>query len=571
MSYQENSNFVNTARKWRPQRYQDVIGQEHITTTLKNAIETQRIHHAYLFCGPRGVGKTTTARIHARAVNCLNPQNFEPCNECESCIAILENHSMDVIEIDGASNNGIDDIRKLRENAKYPPSVGKFKMYIIDEVHMLTTSAFNALLKTLEEPPPHLLFVFATTEAHKLPDTIISRCQRFEFRRMEIPTVAKQLQVIAESEKIEIDNASLLAIAKKADGSMRDSQSIFDQVIAFCGKNVKYEDLASSLNLIDEDFYFKISNSIKEKNYSEMFEISYNVINRGYDLQECVNGLIEHFRNIIVVQTTNEVKFLEASENTKSRYEEEAKRFSRTDLLRYINHLITTERDLKFAPQPKLRFEIALLQLASMDTSYEIETLLRELKTLEFDSGEQKKNSSLKSNNREIVEIKEVIKKSSEPEHETNTVLNTEINPKVAEVEAISLDPIGNVWEKFLMAKATTSNGLIVLQSCTFEFFTDNVIIHSETEFVIQKLQASKTKLMDELLNYFGRRIEVDFSFGTMAKTFEISNPIKLNTSDKDKSNLQSQSKAVNSSTREISEIETYLIENFNAVLVSEN
>lgn len=567
MSYLENSNFINTARKWRPQRYSEVVGQEHITTTLKNAIETHRIHHAYLFCGPRGVGKTTTARIHARAVNCLNPKDFEPCNECESCVAILEGRSLDVIEIDGASNNGIDDIRKLRENAKYPPSVGKFKMYIIDEVHMLTTSAFNALLKTLEEPPAHLLFVFATTESHKLPDTIISRCQRFEFRRMEIPTVAKQLKVIAESEKIEIDDASLLAIAKKADGSMRDSQSIFDQVIAFCGKNVKYEDLASSLNLIDEDFYFSISDSIKDKNFSQMFEISYNVINRGYDLQECANGLIEHFRNIIVVQATKDDKFLETSENSKMRYNQEANRFSRIDLLRYINYLITTERDLKFAPQPKLRFEIALLQLASMDTSYDIETLLKELKNLDFDLEDEKKNSDIDIQ----VPIVQAIKQIEPVIPEITIKVETQAIQIENKVTINQINILSEEWEKFLMARATTQNGLFVLQTCTFEFFNDSVIIHSKSEFTINKLQSSKSKLTEELQSYFGKRIDVNFSLGTKANQNNNLVDSKIERKDLEIDDINPIVKNKSGKKREVSEIENYLIDNFNAVLVSEN
>ncbi|HOQ49021.1 MAG TPA: DNA polymerase III subunit gamma/tau, partial [Candidatus Kapabacteria bacterium] len=306
----KNQEFIVTARKWRPLTFNSVVGQEHITTTLKNAIKTGRIHHAYLFCGPRGVGKTTTARILARAVNCLQPIYAEPCNQCTNCEAALNNRSIDIIEIDGASNNSVDDVRTLRENAKYPPSQGKYKMYIIDEVHMLSTSAFNALLKILEEPPSHLLFVFATTEAHKVPATIISRCQRFDFRRMEIPDIVYQLRNIAQKEEISIDEESLITIAKKADGSMRDSQSIFDQVIALCGKNVSYSEMAKSLHLLDEDFFFQLSEAISNKDSAKVFELSQIVISQGYEIQEVLSGLLEHFRNILTVIITQNTKLL---------------------------------------------------------------------------------------------------------------------------------------------------------------------------------------------------------------------------------------------------------------------
>lgn len=393
-----SQDFVVTARKWRPQQYKDVVGQEHITQTLQNSIKTGRIHHANLFCGPRGVGKTTTARIHARALNCLNLQDYEPCNECESCLAILKGTSMDVIEIDGASNNSVEDVRKLRENAKYPPSVGKFKMFIIDEVHMLSTSAFNALLKILEEPPKHLIFVFATTESHKVPATIISRCQRFDFRRMEIENIVNQLKYISDNEGITIDDASLVTIAKKGDGSMRDSQSIFDRAIAFCGKDVNFKILSESLHLIDEEFYFKIGSQIRNKEIGELFLSLNEVITKGYDLIECLRGLIEYYRNILTIKETNNSKLIDTTESYIIRYKAEAENISRGDLLRYINYLIITEKELKFAAQPRIKFELALIQLASMTSVLEIEVLISELKDLKKYIAEGKLDSLVVDN-----------------------------------------------------------------------------------------------------------------------------------------------------------------------------
>src|SRR3970040_703834 len=247
--------FIVTARKWRPKKFSEVIGQEHITTTLQNSIRSNRIAHAYLFTGPRGVGKTSTARIFAKVLNCLNPKDTEPCNECELCKDIQNNQSLDIIEIDGASNRGIDEIRTLRESVKYAPTKGKYKVYIIDEVHMLTKESFNAFLKTLEEPPEHIIFIFATTDVHKVPLTIISRCQRYDFRRIQLDKIKETLRTIASEEKIEIDDKTLTIIAKKADGALRDAESYFDQVVAFSQGKIDAELVTHMLNLIDEEIY----------------------------------------------------------------------------------------------------------------------------------------------------------------------------------------------------------------------------------------------------------------------------------------------------------------------------
>lgn len=370
------NNYIVTARKWRPQTFDSVVGQEHITNTLKNAIKSNRIHHAYLFSGPRGVGKTTTARILARAVNCLSPIDYEPCNKCENCLAILENRSLDVIEIDGASNNSVEDVRKLRENAKYPPTNAKYKIYIIDEVHMLSNAAFNALLKILEEPPKHLIFIFATTEAHKVLPTITSRCQRYDFKRMDINSIVNQLRYISDNEGITIDDKSLRIIAQKGDGSMRDAQSIFDQVIAFCGKDISIDNLKDALHFVDTELYFTINKYIKAKDYNAIFEISNDILLNGYDYGEVIEGLIEFYRNMSALKATNNPDLLDLTEDDIQSMKNEIKDYTIEDLIRIINILIKTEQNLKNTSQPKIKFELALLQIISLAKTKNLDDII---------------------------------------------------------------------------------------------------------------------------------------------------------------------------------------------------
>lgn len=514
---EEQSNYVVSARKFRPMVFSELVGQQHISTTLKNAIKSNRIHHAYLFSGPRGVGKTTTARILAKAVNCPEAVDFEPCNKCQSCLSVINGNSLDIIEIDGASNNSVDDVRKLRENAIYPPVYGKFKMYIIDEVHMLSTSAFNALLKTLEEPPPHLLFVFATTEQHKVPATILSRCQRFEFYRIKIEDIANQLKFIANQEKIEIDDASLLTIAKKADGSMRDGQSIFDQAVAFCGNEIKYSYLVDALHLIDQDFFFQIDEAVYSKNVEKLLNIANDVITKGHDLQECLSGLLEHYRNLITCKSTGDGSFLESSKEFIDKYLTEHQKYSNLDLLRIMHIISTAETSLKFSAQAKIRFEMCLLDLANLDSSIEISELINSIQTGAKLEGLLDSDKPLKAHPEQKPSISAL---SVAESASSSSVAQTKkaVAPSKEEEKTEEKKPraksknIEENWEHFIKEFANPSAGLQILQHNDIiipKFFEKEIILYLEDDFVKDNLVKNKERLVDALEEFFGFKILV--------------------------------------------------------------
>ncbi|MBM4159671.1 MAG: DNA polymerase III subunit gamma/tau [Ignavibacteria bacterium] len=388
MSYQV------TARKWRPMVFEEVIGQPHITSTLRNAISSNRLAHAYIFSGLRGTGKTTVARILAKAINCQSPKGSNPDNRCEVCQEITAGRSLDVIEIDGASNRGVEEIRNLRESVRYTPTRGKYKVYIIDEVHMLTKEAFNALLKTLEEPPPHVVFIFATTEVHKVPMTILSRCQRFDFRRISIDETISNLRTISRGEGVTIDDGALMIIAKKGDGSLRDAQSIFDQARSFCGNEIGSADVLKVLNAVDQELYFRVTDMIKSRDVRGGIELVDEIVRNGYDLREFLGGLAEHLRNLLVVLATESTELVEASEMYRERYKEVAKSFQQNDILRLIRLVNELEQSIRWAPQPRFKLEAALLQMIKLEHSVQIDALLRQIDDL-------KKKASLNGNDGE--------------------------------------------------------------------------------------------------------------------------------------------------------------------------
>jgi len=373
--------YLPFARKWRPQDFDEIIGQEHITTTLKNAISMERLHHAYLFTGPRGIGKTSTARIFSKALNCEKGTSVKPCNACSTCKEITSGSSMDVIEIDGASNRGIDEIRNLRETVKFSPSKGLFKIYIIDEVHMLTTEAFNALLKTLEEPPMHVKFIFATTEPHKVPATILSRCQRFDFRRIQIKDIIAKLHQVSGEEKINIDEDAFLYIAKASDGSMRDAEGILDQIASFSKDRVRLKDVIESLGMIDQETLFRATEFILNKDARSGIRLAGEVLNSGKDTRQFLTELLEHFRNIMIVKSGIESDdIISLPRDSIDRIKKDAQGFSQGDVFYIINVISNGLKMIKQLLPERVVFELTMVRLTSRDSIASIEEILSRLR-----------------------------------------------------------------------------------------------------------------------------------------------------------------------------------------------
>ena len=362
--------------KYRPQQFGDVVGQDHVTTTLRNAILRDRLGHGYIFTGPRGVGKTTSARLLAKALNCEQGQNGEPCNTCVRCVEITEGRSMDVQEIDGASTRGIDSIRELREVVKYPPTNSKYRVYIIDEVHMLTKEAFNALLKTLEEPPDHVLFIFATTEPHKVPPTILSRCQRFDFKRIGSKDILMRLNEICTTENITADLDSLTLIANKADGSLRDAQSLLDQVIAFSPDGIDLNLVRQVLGIVDIEIYFKMLDGILNQAADTILLALEDLLAGGIDVAEFLAGFAEHVRNLLLTKITNSTDLLNLTESVKQRLLTQSEKFDARELVRIQNLTLETMQQLRQATNQRVSAELLLVKLAKMSRAIALDEIL---------------------------------------------------------------------------------------------------------------------------------------------------------------------------------------------------
>ncbi len=362
--------FIVSARKYRPVTFDTVVGQPNITLTLKNAIRNNHLAQAFLFTGPRGVGKTTTARILAKTINCDNiSKNIEACDSCPSCKSFMDGNSMNIYELDAASNNSVDDIRALVEQVRYPPHLGKYKIYIIDEVHMLSANAFNAFLKTLEEPPYYAIFILATTEKHKIIPTILSRCQIFDFNRISVEDIVKQLKNIAEKEGVEAEEDALHVIAQKADGALRDSLSIFDQLVSFTGKKLTYKDVIGNLNILDYDYYFKITDDLLAGNFSSILLTFNEILNKGFDAHNFINGLASHFRDLLVCKEESTLVLLEVSSNVREKYSVQSRFCEASWLLNQLEQAGKADINFKAAKNQRLHIELTLLKMCSAFSS----------------------------------------------------------------------------------------------------------------------------------------------------------------------------------------------------------
>ena len=375
--------YLVLARKWRPQVFEEVVGQRPITQTLQNAISQNRVAHGFLFTGARGVGKTSTARILAKALNCEKGPQINPCNQCTTCQEISSGTSMDVIEIDGASNRGIDEIRELRENVRYTPAKNRYKIYIIDEVHMLTREAFNALLKTLEEPPPHIIFVFATTEPHKIPATILSRCQRYDFKRIPLREIVGNLKRIIEEEKIQMSQRGLLYIARASEGSMRDAQSLLDQIISYGGGNIRDEDIVEVLGLIDRKILYDTLEAIADGNAGRCMEIVEQIYNYGADIQHFCRELLQYLRNLILMKVSQHPEqLIEFPEEELEILKKQAEKFQFDQLNHLFNLLLKGEEEVAQATFPRTMLEMTLIRMATLRPVLPIDEILKKLERL---------------------------------------------------------------------------------------------------------------------------------------------------------------------------------------------
>jgi len=423
-------NFIVSARKYRPATFETVVGQQHITGTLKNAIKNNQLAQAFLFCGPRGVGKTTCARILAKTINCTNPTaEMEACGTCDNCLSFQNGHSFNVHELDAASNNSVDDIRSLIEQVRIPPQAGRYKIYIIDEVHMLSQSAFNAFLKTLEEPPSYAIFILATTEKHKILPTILSRCQIFDFNRIQVEDISHHLATIAQRENIAFESDGLHIIAQKADGGLRDALSMFDQIASYANKNITYKAVIDNLNILDYDYFFKLTSYLTAAEVSQTLLLFDEILNNGFDGNNFINGLATHFRNLLVGKDAATIKLLEVSENIKQKYLDQCKQTELSFLLTALNLANTCDLNYKNSKNQRLQVELALIKMCHIRSVVQLAQQPLAPSNTATDQDQDKKKTDVVAGKAESAKIN-VESPNPPPKTETPSLPPVEEKPK---------------------------------------------------------------------------------------------------------------------------------------------
>ncbi|MCS7027350.1 MAG: DNA polymerase III subunit gamma/tau [Bacteroidia bacterium] len=456
-------NYVVSARKYRPVTFGSVVGQEHITKTLRNAIKNNTLAHSFLFCGPRGVGKTTCARILAKTINChhITP-DIEACNTCSSCISFNQGTNLNIFELDAASNNSVEDIRNLIEQTRIPPQAGKYRIFIIDEAHMLSTAAFNAFLKTLEEPPSHAIFILATTEKHKILPTILSRCQKFDFKRIEVKDIVEQLVRIAQKENIQYELEALYVIAQKADGAMRDALSIFDQLCNFTENNLTYQSVIENLHVLDYNIFFQLTDAIMAQNHTRALVIFNQILQNGFDAHHFLNGLIAHYRDLLLAQTEESAKILEISQEVKKKYVAAAQDIDTEYLLNALNLCTQAEAQYKNSAHPRMLVELTLIKLCYLKNAIKTAKLLQNIDELKLQPPKEKKTliqkteetaSLTKSHTK--VDVATLRKTIQNPDKQQIQSISTPSSNSEKSTYALSLPDIPpnltptELWEKF--------------------------------------------------------------------------------------------------------------------------
>lgn len=507
-------------REWRPRTFNDVVGQEHITTTLKNQILNNRIAHAYLFCGTRGTGKTSTAKVFAKALNCLNLKDGEPCNECEMCKKINEGLAIDVTELDAASNNGVDKIRDIIDDVKYPPQEAKYKVYIMDEVHMLSAGAVNAFLKTLEEPPNNVIFILATTDPQKLPITILSRCQRFDFKRINNSEITARLRKIVNEQNVLADERSLNLIARVSDGAMRDSLSILDQAISMGNGNVDYGTVVSMLGLVTNEHLFKLANAVIQRSVEKGIEIIEEVIYSGKDIYLFIKDLIAHYRNLLMVKVTNNPEeVLDMSEENIALIKEQGARLRAEEIMRCIRILQEAENNAKLSKQARLYCELAVIKMCKIEYDTSSEVILTRLNKLEesLRKGSIKVSTASKEiekiNNSKTVNIetnKNIVKEEILDSSEVNIEVNSDSKVTINDIKKSWKDII----ERFKARREMIISSLIMIGKpvdCSNGIVT--IEFDDQNEFAKNRLSEAKNRdiINDVFFEIFREKLKVNF------------------------------------------------------------